>query len=79
MIRQMVQRADGRLVVMAGSGVNADNVRHIIDATGVTEVHASASAVVYDDSPGNRRVPMTPHGYAETSADKVKALLAVLN
>lgn len=42
-IQQLVVRADGRLSVMAGAGVNASNVRRIIEVTEVTEIHASAS------------------------------------
>ncbi|MCQ2343419.1 MAG: copper homeostasis protein CutC [Paludibacteraceae bacterium] len=41
-IREMVSVADGRLEIMAGSGVNSDNVRELISRTGVAEVHASA-------------------------------------
>lgn len=43
LIQQLVMRADGRLSVMAGAGVNASNVRRIIEVTEVTEIHASAS------------------------------------
>lgn len=43
LIQQLVVRADGRLSVMAGAGVNASNVRRIIEVTEVTEIHASAS------------------------------------
>ncbi len=43
-IRACVQRADGRLVVMAGGGVRDHNVRELLDRTGVREVHLSAPA-----------------------------------
>lgn len=43
-IARLVQRAEDRIVVMAGGGVRADNVRALVDATGVREVHLSASA-----------------------------------
>ncbi|TPG42641.1 copper homeostasis protein CutC [Sphingomonas koreensis] len=39
-LRAMHERAAGRLVVMAGSGVNAGNVAALL-ATGVDEIHAS--------------------------------------
>jgi copper homeostasis protein len=42
-IRSLVQRAAGRLTVIAGAGVRADNVRQLVAATGVREVHLSAS------------------------------------
>lgn len=42
-IRRLQQAADGRIVIMPGSGVRADNIRDIVEATGVTEIHSSAS------------------------------------
>jgi copper homeostasis protein len=42
-IAALVQRAQGRIAVIAGAGVRADNVAAIVAATGVREVHLSAS------------------------------------
>jgi copper homeostasis protein len=42
-IARMVTRADGRLTVMAGAGVDPANVADLVAATGVTAVHGSAS------------------------------------
>jgi copper homeostasis protein len=42
-LREMVSVAGDRLSVIAGSGVRPDNVERLIAATGVREVHASAS------------------------------------
>ncbi len=39
-IAELVQRADGRIIILAGGGVRAHNVRGIIARTGVREVHA---------------------------------------
>lgn len=39
---QLVAKAQGRLVVMPGSGVNPDNAAAILDATDTAEIHASA-------------------------------------
>lgn len=47
-IRAFVARAAGRIVVMAGAGVRARNAAAIVRATGVTELHLSASR--YDAS-----------------------------
>jgi copper homeostasis protein CutC len=41
---QQVDRAAGRLSVMAGSGVNRANAAELVAATGVHEVHASCSS-----------------------------------
>jgi copper homeostasis protein len=42
-LREMVSAAGNRLSVIAGSGVRPDNIGQLIAATGVREVHASAS------------------------------------
>lgn len=41
MLRALVQRAAGRIVVMAGGGVRQHNVRELVAETGVVEVHSS--------------------------------------
>lgn len=42
-IKELVQRARGRLTVMAGAGVRPDNVVRLVELTGVREVHLSAA------------------------------------
>jgi copper homeostasis protein len=42
-LAQYVRQAGGRIAIMAGAGVNVDNVRELIARTGVSECHASAS------------------------------------
>lgn len=42
LLKQLVEAAGDRLVIMPGCGVNADNARHILDTTGACEIHASA-------------------------------------
>ncbi len=39
-LARLVQRAAGRLTIIAGGTVRASNVRALVDATGVAEVHA---------------------------------------
>jgi copper homeostasis protein len=45
-IRQMVDRAAGRLTIMPGSGVTAANVRQLVQETGVRDVHASCATTI---------------------------------
>jgi len=45
-IAELVKRARGRIVVMPGSGVTAENVAKMARATGATEFHAGLSSVV---------------------------------
>lgn len=41
LITQLNHQANGRIVVMPGSGVRSNNIRHLADATGCTEFHTS--------------------------------------
>lgn len=41
LIREMVQRASGRIAIMAGSGVNSQNCAALVAQTGVQAVHLS--------------------------------------
>ncbi len=41
MIKQMHQYCGNRLKIMAGAGINSQNVREIITQTGINEIHLS--------------------------------------
>jgi copper homeostasis protein len=53
LIRQLVEKARGRISIMAGSGVNEKTVKQIVSVTGVKEIHFSAT--------GKRSSQMTFH------------------
>lgn len=53
MIRQLCERAQNRMAILAGAGVNAHNALPIVSATGVREVHASASVLGQGQSLGD--------------------------
>lgn len=46
LIRELNERAAGRLIIMPGGGVNPANVRELIARTGASEVHASVRTSV---------------------------------
>jgi copper homeostasis protein len=43
LLKTLVEKASGRITILAGASINPDNVSEIIDFTGVREVHASCS------------------------------------
>jgi copper homeostasis protein len=45
-IAKLVQSARGRIHIMAGGGVNAGNVAHILKRTGVTEIHVGLATAM---------------------------------
>jgi len=42
MIANLISAANGRIIIMAGSGINSENADKLVRYTGVTEIHASA-------------------------------------
>lgn len=43
LLAELVKKADGRIIIMPGSGVNPENVISIAESTGAKEFHSSAS------------------------------------
>ncbi|MCQ2280840.1 MAG: copper homeostasis protein CutC, partial [Bacteroidales bacterium] len=47
-LKQIQYRANGRIAILAGSGINAQNAVQILRGTGVTEVHGSCKISGYE-------------------------------
>lgn len=62
-IGQLVQRAAGRIVIMAGSGINAENAPSLVERTGVKEIHVGLRSAV--PSPMQHRNPRITLGRVE--------------
>ena len=59
LIAELVKRAAGRIIIMPGCGVRANNIAQIEAATGAKEFHTSARRVVYSQMTyRNEEVPM---------------------
>ncbi|HAC24092.1 MAG TPA: copper homeostasis protein CutC [Cytophagales bacterium] len=43
LIKQLVERAAGRITLMAGAGITDQHVKRLVDLTGIREVHFSAT------------------------------------
>ncbi len=46
LIKQLIQQADNRIVIMPGSGVRPENIKALADATGAVEFHASLRSTI---------------------------------
>lgn len=85
LIKRLVEKSEGKIDIMAGSGVSQDNIIHIIRQTLVRDVHASAKIVVESKNKNTRKgVSMgTSDGddYMRliTSAEKVAILKELCN
>ena len=84
LIQALIKQADGRVEVLPGSGITADNVASLVRETGCNQVHASLSRVV-DDVSGMTppaiefasRPPKHP-GYRQADPGKVAAVIRAL-
>ena len=45
-IKNLVKKSEGRIIVMPGGNVRKDNIRQIIDGTGAGEVHSSSTDII---------------------------------
>lgn len=81
----LVRQAAGRIVILAGGGLDETNVRAVVDGTGVTEVHLRATTPVASGMrhrPSGIAVgkPHTPDDYTRMVADpdRLRRLAALL-
>ena len=59
LLKQLVEKADGRIIIMPGCGVRENNIALIESETGAKEFHTSARSVVYSGMKyRNENVPM---------------------
>ena len=60
MLRKLVQRAAGRIIIMPGCGVREHNIARIEAETGAMEFHTSARSTIYSAMKYRKeRVPMS--------------------
>ncbi len=76
-IAQLVQRANGRINIMPGSGINERNVATILEQTGASEVHFTAmerlpSGMTYRNSVLHMGSALYPPEYEITVTDPAK-------
>jgi len=79
-LRRLIEQADGRIEIMPGAGIDADNIAVLMAATGAREFHASAKRTL----PSRMRfAPMDTLGMAggETRSDaaEVRRLVEALH
>jgi copper homeostasis protein len=77
-LRELVQQANRRIYIMAGSGINEDNISELYEA-GIREFHASASSTIFKSNLA--LTPVATSFYTpnkETQSSKVERLLSIL-
>lgn len=81
MLKSLVSKANDRIKIMAGSGVNAGNAIEIINTTGVEELHASCKHVVGEWKETDVEQFLDPSNsiYSETDSNEVQRLTTLIN
>ncbi|MEO8820592.1 MAG: copper homeostasis protein CutC [Ginsengibacter sp.] len=79
LLAELIKKADGRIVIMPGSGVIAQNIISIAEATGAKEFHSSASVskgslMEYANSEMNENL-----NHISVNKDAVKKMKELLN
>ena len=83
LIRDLVERATGRIAIMPGAGINAGNIHRIAQETGAAEFHFSARETV--GGPMHYRNPRLSIGDADeeylrryASAERIRGIIGAL-
>lgn len=82
LLKELVEQADGRIIIMPGCGVNSGNAGAILQATGANEIHASArksvgSGMKFRHSGVSMGNPGSDeYARKETDVNEVKAIIA---
>jgi copper homeostasis protein len=72
LIAELVQHSKDRIAIMAGGGLNEENVLRIVQSTGIREIHASARAPV-ESRMVHRNTDVSMGGWSGSSEYAIQA------
>ncbi len=75
-LKKMVAQAAGRIIVMPGAGISADNIREIATTTGAQEFHFTGKKKVVQ---GREDIPGLEEWYWQSDVDVIKEIMGRLN
>ena len=80
-LARMNAAAAGRVIIMPGGGVNAENIRQILEGTGAQEIHFSGSQTIQSEMVYREGVSFTPDSLGgdftrtESSTEKIRQMI----
>ncbi|WP_343521876.1 copper homeostasis protein CutC [Pedobacter sp.] len=82
-LAQLIKKANGRITIMPGAGINETNIQQLIDKTGATQFHASAkefvaSKMTFRNNESKMGSIEDEYRYELTSVTKVRALTEII-
>lgn len=86
LLKELVEKADNRIIIMPGSGINEENIGKIARESGAEEFHLSARQPVEskmkfrnsDFAMGGKNVSINEYSTLITSAERVERTLKIL-
>ncbi len=80
LIKQLIEQADDRIIIMPGSGIRSNNIKAIADYTGAKELHSSARkniSSVMEFINENMKEPLQNISVDEDEIKNMKAALSI--
>lgn len=78
MIKQLVEQAGERIIILPGSGVRADNIATIVHQTGAKEMHSSARKAMASKMEFNQPTMQENMQYFDVDTAEIQAMLEAL-
>jgi len=75
MIKQLKQKANGRIIIMPGSGINSENIKEIAEITDASEFHSSAKTL----KGSNEKSKIFNEAYYIADINKIQQMKRILD
>ena len=79
LLKKLIQQADDRIIIMPGSGVNADNIMQIAESTGAVEFHSSASIFLNSEMKYVNELMDEKMQHIVVNKEEVRRMVGLLN
>ena len=77
LIKQLIEKADGRIIILPGSGINSKNIEELAKKTNAKEFHLSAKKIIGSIGE-SREVQNLENEYYLTDREEVKKVAEAL-
>ena len=77
LIQQLIEKANDRIIIMPGSGINSRNIKRLAESTGAKEFHLSAKKRI-TEMKGNYEVENLENEYFLTDSEEVERVINLL-
>ncbi|AEW00239.1 copper homeostasis protein CutC [Niastella koreensis] len=79
LLAELVQQADGRIIIMPGAGVRSGNIETLVNGTGATEFHTSARMIAPDPVTFRNPAILDATDWYIANEEELRKIMEVLN